>query len=104
MWTEPIPRPGPSRRLASCLVRSAPGLAVLVGLTYGIAAAVEPARGVDFDLEIRPLLADNCFQCHGPDQEARKAKLRLDRREGVLGQVSPGRPGDSPLFERVASS
>ena len=77
---------------------------VLAGFSCAIAVAQEPAARVDFDREIRPVLADNCFGCHGPDAAARKAKLRLDRREGVLGQVKSGRPGDSPLLERVSSS
>jgi hypothetical protein len=40
---------------------------------------------VDFDSQIRPLLAEHCFACHGPDEGQRKAKLRLDTREGLLG-------------------
>ena len=65
-------------------------VAVLAGFSCAIAAAAEPGDRVDFDREIRPVLADRCFGCHGPDRGARKAKLRLDRREGVLGQVGAG--------------
>ena len=90
-------------RTGSCVaVRSL--VAVLAGFSCAIAAAAEPGDRVDFDREIRPVLADRCFGCHGPDRGARKAKLRLDRREGVLGQVKSGRPSDSPLLERVSSS
>jgi hypothetical protein len=68
------------------------------------------AAPVDFQREIRPLLSDNCFQCHGPDSDARMADMRLDLRESVFlarpeGQVVvPGKPADSLLYKRISSS
>jgi mono/diheme cytochrome c family protein len=62
---------------------------------------------VDFGRTIRPILAANCFDCHGPDDQARKAGLRLDRSEGLFGQgkggwiVVPGKPEESELFRRI---
>lgn len=47
----------------------------------GLLLATAPARGaspVRFDLEVRPILSEHCFHCHGPDATSRKAKLRLD--------------------------
>jgi len=45
----------------------------------------DPAAAVpDFVKEIRPILADHCFSCHGVDEKARKAKLRLDAREATI--------------------
>src|ERR1039458_9492280 len=41
---------------------------------------------IQFNRDIRPLLADRCFKCHGPDQGSRKAKLRLDRAEDAYAQ------------------
>ena len=63
---------------------------------------------VDFDRDIRPLLSDTCFQCHGPDAAKREADLRLDTKEGLFGDldgfkvVAPGDAEASELFFRIA--
>lgn len=68
------------------------------------------ADRVDFDREIRPILSENCFHCHGPDAAAREADLRLDTREGVfergeLGEVvKPRDAAASELYRRISSS
>ncbi len=66
---------------------------------------------VDFNYHIRPILSDRCLACHGPDEKGRKAKLRLDTREGTFKAVEDGRfvvkPGDlakSELFRRIVST
>jgi hypothetical protein len=64
---------------------------------------------IDFQRDIRSLLSDRCFACHGPDAKKRKARLRLDTREGVLAErrgraaVVPGDPSKSELLRRVST-
>ena len=66
----------------------------------GVAAAE-----IDFARDIRPLLSDNCFACHGPDREARKARLRLDDSKVALKKVVvPYKPDESPLIERLLTA
>ena len=69
----------------------------------------DPEDGVRFNRDIRPILANACFQCHGPDPGGRKGKLRFDREEGFFGArdggptVLKGKPEDSPLYKRIVS-
>ena len=62
----------------------------------------------DFSREVLPILSDNCFKCHGPDANARKAKLRLDRKESTLREkdpiIIPGKSAESELIARIFSS
>ena len=61
------------------------------------------AAPVDFNREVRPILAENCFFCHGQDPNHRKADLRLDVRDVAvkLKAITPGNPGTSSLIERI---
>ena len=60
-------------------------------------------RPVDFNREVRPILSDKCFQCHGPDEKSRKAGLRLDLKDAALAKViAPGSSAQSKLFQRVS--
>lgn len=73
-------------------------------------AAEEPKRPVDYNREVRSILSKNCYACHGPDDEHRKAGLRLDLRdvavkelESGMTAIVPGKSGDSELYIRVTS-
>ncbi|NDJ11492.1 MAG: hypothetical protein EBY17_09910 [Acidobacteriia bacterium] len=70
------------------------------------AVGVLQAQKVDFQREIRPVLSDNCFQCHGPDQGTRMAGLRLDLKDGLLasGVIVSGKPAESKLYQRIAET
>ncbi|MBI4326004.1 MAG: PSD1 domain-containing protein [Chloroflexi bacterium] len=79
--------------------------ALLVPLRTGAASA--GSKGADFNREIRPILSQNCLQCHGPDEKKRKAKLRLDIREQALSDlgghqaIKPKDLAASALWQRI---
>jgi hypothetical protein len=87
--------------------------ALVCGLFFGLVLssyAAEPGR-VDYNFQIRPLLSDRCFTCHGPDEKSRKAKLRLDQHDGIFKSLDDGffvvKPGDtnhSELNRRIATT
>ncbi|HYT88445.1 MAG TPA: PSD1 and planctomycete cytochrome C domain-containing protein, partial [Gemmataceae bacterium] len=66
-------------------------------------------RPVEFNRDIRPIISDNCYTCHGPAKSARKADLRLDTQDGLFADlggyraVVPGKPEQSHLWQRVSS-
>ena len=63
------------------------------------------AADIDFTRDVRPILSRHCFKCHGPDDKARKAKLRLDLRgEAVRKAIVPGKPDDSELVRRILAT
>ena len=65
------------------------------------------SHAVDFNRDVRPILSDKCFACHGPDEHERKADLRLDTKEGAFGDLGgyaaivAGKPDESELWLRV---
>jgi len=84
-------------------------LAVVCFTNAGAVAAAEPK--LSFNRDIRPILSDTCFRCHGPDDQQRKGGLRLDLRESAIkpsesGAIAivPGDVGSSELIERILST
>ncbi|HVE41336.1 MAG TPA: DUF1553 domain-containing protein [Planctomycetota bacterium] len=92
------------RRIFACTLMTA---LLMLSARGGAADPDDPQ--LRFNRDIRPLLANTCFQCHGPDPGARKAKLRFDREEGFFGAreggptVVKGQPDKSPLYQRIVT-
>ena len=94
------------------LCRRWPALGCIATL-IAFAATAAVAREVSFNRDIRPVLSDRCFSCHGPDTEKRKAKLRLDlatgkegayRSRGGSAALKPGDLGKSELWRRITTA
>ena len=89
-------------------------LAVATFLAGFFLFVCNPAHAVDvglveFNRDIRPILSDNCYQCHGPDANQRKAKLRLDteadafRHEDGVRPFVDGKPSESEVYRRITT-
>jgi hypothetical protein len=111
-----------AKRKAQQIRRTGLWITCLAGLVPAVTASAgddrpRPAesgqrqnRTVRFNREIRPILSDKCFLCHGPDATQRKAKLRLDRFEVATAPAAsgepaivPGKPEESELYQRITS-
>src|SRR5437763_10602418 len=82
---------------------------ICVAAAASAAPATVPARKVDFNRDIRLILSDNCFACHGPDKNQRKADLRLDTEEGAFADrggyrpIVAGKADQSELYLRITA-
>ena len=83
----------------------------VLGMSPVSAEQSESAQAtVDYNLDVRPILANNCYACHGPDAKTREADLRLDTKAGAFSEPSgypvivPGKPEESELHLRIVSN
>lgn len=90
-------------------------LSIVLGVVVLAASSLVLAQGqkppptvpIDFNRDIRPILSDTCFACHGPDPTQRKAGLRFDTKEGAFakaGVIVPGDSSNSRLIKRIAAT
>ncbi len=94
--------PDQGRRVG--LVAAGMGALVWAALvSAGGAASAADGPALEYNRDVRPILAENCFPCHGPDSAARKADLRLDRRDVAIeaGAITPGDAEASELIARI---
>src|ERR1041384_6591043 len=87
-----------TRRTLACLA-----ITCCAGLGLRVAKAGDAA--IQYNRDIRPILFDNCFACHGPDSAARQADLRLDKRQAAVDKkaIVAGHPDESEMIRRILS-
>jgi hypothetical protein len=87
---------------------------LLLFINFAVSSAVmaEKPNQVDFTRDIKPILSDRCYTCHGPDAQSRQADLRLDLRDEAFAALSSsggkiiiaGKPHRSELFLRISAT
>src|SRR5436305_3843416 len=88
------------------------GIAIcwLMACTSPAAVRKSTKDQIDFNRDIRPIFSENCYACHGPDKNKRKADLRLDMKDGIFSThedrhtVAPGDVEHSELYRRVTTA
>jgi hypothetical protein len=91
-------------------MRYAALLCVLMMFSHGVVRAADDASKIQFNRDIRPILSDACYTCHGPAKSTRKANLRFDTKDGAFADLGgyhaivPGQPDKSELWKRVTAA
>jgi hypothetical protein len=81
----------------------------IVAVLAALGANAAPPTPILYNRDIRPILSDRCYTCHGPDQAKRTSKLRLDTEAGAKADLGghfaivPGKPADSELIRRITA-
>ncbi|NND97086.1 MAG: DUF1549 domain-containing protein, partial [Pirellulaceae bacterium] len=81
-------------------------IASISAISFVFASPGNPARAdeLNFNRDVRPILSETCFHCHGPDGATREADLRLDQKESALSVITPGDVAASELVRRIQSA
>src|SRR5579883_840893 len=103
--------PGPCAHCLQAARHVVPAVFLLCFSGFSFAASPQPDANPDFNRAIRPILSENCYKCHGPDEAARKGNLRFDRRAAALqpaksglAPIVPGAPEKSGMVARITST
>ena len=82
----------------------------MVIMAFAVQNASAAEAKIDFNRDIRPILSDNCYACHGPDESHREGGFRLDRKDSAFGKadsdsvvIVPGKPEASELIVRIVT-
>jgi len=88
------------------MMRFATALVLVLALSSTLTRQARGGGMVQFNRDIRPILSENCFACHGPDENKRAAELRLDVRESAVEKsaIVPGQPDASTILQRILST
>ncbi len=78
-------------------------LVLAVSLVCPAALIAQPPKTIEFNRDIRPILSDHCYTCHGPAKSTRKENLRVDTKEGAMTVIAPGKTKESLLYQRITS-
>jgi len=84
-----------------------PGLAISTVVSLGLSTLVQGQSSIDFNRDVRPIISDKCYQCHGPDADNQDSEFRLDSREAAIADLGdyfgivPGNLEESDLHWRI---
>jgi hypothetical protein len=78
-------------------------LVCVIGINFPVSVFAQTPRAIEFNRDIRPILSDYCYTCHGPAKSTRKANLRLDTQDGAGTVVTPKKLHESELWLRITS-
>lgn len=91
------------RPAAACLALTVLAISWCLGAQANLVAAEPIEAAINFNRDIRPILSENCFYCHGQDGNKRQADLQLNVRQAAIdfGAIVPGKPESSSIIERI---